>query len=76
MKKKKTLTYFRLMIKTDNMSSLISNWYRLEEVLGFSKQVSPLRQLLEILSSYLVDPERVPNGELCGDSCCLPQEWS
>ena len=39
MQKKKTLEYFRTAYKMGNLSSLISNWYKLEEALGFPEQV-------------------------------------
>jgi len=39
MKKKQTLKYFRSVFKMGNLSGLISNWYRLEEALGFPIQV-------------------------------------
>jgi len=39
MKKKGTLTYFRSAFKMGNLSGLISNWYQLEEALGFPEQV-------------------------------------
>jgi len=39
MKKKSTLRYFRSVFKMGNLSGLISNWYRLEEALGFPEQV-------------------------------------
>lgn len=40
MKKKGTIGYFRSVHKMGGLASLICNWYRLEEVLGFPEQVS------------------------------------
>lgn len=41
MRKKGTLAYFRSAFKMGGLSTLISNWYRLEGALGFPEQVSP-----------------------------------
>lgn len=40
MKQKGTLAYFRSAFKMGNLSTLISNWYVLEESLGFVEKVS------------------------------------
>ena len=40
MKKKRTLDYFRGTFKLGDLSSVISHWYKLEELLGFQEAVS------------------------------------
>ena len=42
MKKKGTLNYLRSAFKMGGLSTLISNWYRLEEVLGLLEQVGSI----------------------------------
>lgn len=46
MKKKGTLEYFNSAFKTEDLSGLISNWFKLERALGFPEQVSFVSQHL------------------------------
>lgn len=76
MKKKGTLGYFRSVFNVGGLSTLLTNWYRLEEALGFREQVGCICIHNSTIYSHPADQKGLSDEEPSESGLRLHQEWS